>query len=148
MPSTHLSLQYHLIFSTKHRFPFIEPAWRKDLHRFLGACVKELGGVPLEINGVADHVHLLAGLKSRHCLADVLCDIKSASSRWVHDQIGVRKFAWQEGYGGFTVCQRDAPVIRRYIAGQEEHHRGRTFQDEYRALLDEQGVAFDERFLW
>lgn len=148
MPSTHLSLQYHVVFSTKDRFPFLASDWRTDLHRFICACVKQFGGVPLEINGVSDHIHLLVALRSKHSLAGAIMDLKSASSRWVHDHVGVRKFAWQEGYGGFTVGTHDIPVIRHYIATQEEHHRRRTFQDEYRALLRENGVDYDERFLW
>jgi putative transposase len=148
MSSTHLSLQYHLVFSTKNRQPFIQDAWRDHLHRFLGGCLKQVDATPLEINGVADHVHLLAGLKSTHRLADVLKDIKTASSRWVHEHQELPRFAWQEGYGAFTVSESDVPNVRRYIAAQREHHRTRRFEDEYRLLLHEHNVTFDEHYLW
>ena len=135
MPSTHLSLHYHFVFSTKDRFPFIVEPWRADLHRFLGACLKTSGCVPQEIGGVADHVHLAVGLRATHCVADVLMDIKKASSRWVHTTIGVPKFRWQEGYGAFTISESNLPRVRSYVAGQAAHHKRRTFEDEYRELL-------------
>ena len=93
MPSTHLSLHYHLIFSTKNRHPFIDEAWRGRLHAFMGGAVRSLGGTPEVVGGMGDHVHLLVGLRANHTLADVLRDIKSASSHWIHDTVGVRNFA-------------------------------------------------------
>src|SRR5690348_9706941 len=103
MPSTYLSLHYHLVFSTKGRVPSIDAAWRSDLHAYLGGTIRGLGGVPEAIGGVADHVHLLVGLKATHCLADVIRELKKAASIWVHEKIGAGDFAWQEGYAAFTV---------------------------------------------
>ena len=148
MPSTHLSLHYHLVFSTKSRRPLIEAAWRARLHAFLGGAVRTLGGVPEAVGGVSDHVHLLVGLRATHRLADVLREIKHSSSKWVHREIGLIAFAWQEGYGAFTVGAGDRAAVRRYVEGQAEHHQKRTFQDEYLAFLKQSGVEFDERFLW
>lgn len=148
MSSTHLSLHYHLIFSTKNRHPFIGEDWRGRLHAFLGGAVRSLGGVPEAVGGTRDHVHLLAGLRANHMLADVLRDIKSASSRWVHDTVGVRDFAWQDGYGAFTVSASLNDRVRSYIARQELHHRKKTFQEEYVEFLKQSGVEYDERFLW
>jgi hypothetical protein len=93
-------------------------------------------------------VHIAAGLRPVHCLSTVLCDIKHASSVWAHEHAGEKGFAWQEGYGAFTFRRSELPEIVRYIATQEEHHRTRSFQDEYREFLDEWGVEFDGRFLW
>lgn len=148
MPSTHLSWNYHILFSTKNREPVIAPSWRPELHAYLGGILRDLGGVALEVGGVMDHVHVLAGLKATHCLADVLRDIKTGSSRWVHDTIRMRSFAWQEGYGAITVSPSDVMRVRRYIARQEEHHRKKTFQDEYKEMLVKCGIPFDERYLW
>ena len=148
MPSTHLSLHYHLIFSTKNRHPFIDGAWRGRLHAFMGGAVRSLGGTPEVVGGMADHVHLLIGLRANHTLADVLRDIKSASSHWVHDTVGVRGFAWQDGYGAFTVSASLIERVRSYIAHQEEHHRQKTFQEEYLGFLRQCGVEYDERYLW
>ncbi|MGH9456155.1 MAG: IS200/IS605 family transposase [Thermoanaerobaculia bacterium] len=148
MGSTHLSLHYHVVFSTKERIRSIAPAWRDRLHRFLGGCIRQLEGTPLEVGGFEDHVHLLFGLRATHRLADILREIKSASSSMVHRELGGRLFGWQEGYGGFTVSASGVEAVRAYIRNQEEHHRRRTFEEEYRALLEAHGIEFDERFLW
>jgi putative transposase len=147
MSSTHLSLHYHLVFGTKEHEPLIASAWRDRLHAYLGGVIRTLDGVPETIGGVADHVHLLVGLRATHTLADVLREIKSVSSAWVHEEVGVRSFAWQEGYGAFTVSSSQLKNVRKYIQKQEEHHRTRTFRDEYLALLRRAGVEFDERYL-
>lgn len=148
MPSTHLSLHYHLIFSTKDRVPYIQKEWRGRLHAYLGGIVNDLGGVPEKINGVEDHVHLLVGLRATHRLADVLKDIKAGSSRWVHDELNLQSFAWQEGYGAFTVSALQIDAVKKYIENQEEHHRVKTFQEEYLEFLNRCGVKYDERYLW
>ncbi len=148
MPSTHLSLHYHLVFGTKDHAPMIAPAWRDDLHAFLAGIVRTLGGVPEAVGGVSDHVHLLVGLRATHCLADVLRELKAVSSRWVHETPGVRQFAWQEGYGAFTVSASQRDEVRHYIQNQEEHHRTRTFREEYLELLERTGVEFDARYVF
>ena len=148
MPSTHLSLHYHVVFSTKDRVPSIAAAWRERLHAYLGGVVRNVNGVPEAMGGIADHVHLLIGLRATACLADVVRDVKAVSSRWVHEEIGERSFAWQEGYGAFTVSASQRGIVCEYIARQEEHHRKRTFQEEYRELLKRSGVDHDERFIW
>lgn len=91
---------------------------------------------------------MVAGLRATHAVADFLMEVKKVSSRWVHEQLGLQQFRWQEGYGPFTVSDGDVAGIRRYVATQQEHHRRRSFQEEYRALLVEHGVAFDERYRW
>ncbi|SRR5260221_1423423 len=147
MASTHVSLRYHIVFSTKNRLPFIENAWRPRLHEYLGGTVRGLGGVPLQVGGVADHVHLLVGLKAIHAVADIVREVKKASNSWVQESLD-RKFQWQEGYGAFTVRRSDIGEVTDYIASQEEHHRKRTFQEEYLAFLEEQGIEYDPRYLW
>jgi REP element-mobilizing transposase RayT len=147
MPSTHLSLHYHLVFSTKARQPLIVPEWRERLHGYMGGILNGMGATPQAIGGVADHVHLLVGLKATHCLADVMRDLKRGSSEWVHGTIRQRAFAWQEGYGAFTVSANVRDEVRAYIARQEEHHRTRTFREEYLDFLRRGGVEFDERYV-
>jgi putative transposase len=148
MPSTHLSLHYHLVFSTKNRMPVIADGWRDRLHAYLGGVVRNAGGVPEAIGRVEDHVHLLVGLRATATLANVMRDVKAVSSRWVHEEIGVREFSWQEGYGAFTVSASQRDTVLEYIAKQEEHHRKRTFQEEYVELLKRSGLEYDERYLW
>ena len=146
MPSTHLSLHYHVVFGTKNHEPMIQAAWRRKLHAYLGGIIRTGDGIAESIGGASDHVHLLIGLRATHRLADVLRELKAVSSGWVHNEIGDRGFAWQEGYGAFTVSASQRGEVR-YIERQEEHHRTRTFRDEYLELLRRSGVEFDERYL-
>ena len=148
MPSTHLSLHFHIVFSTKDRFPFIVDDWRNRLHAYLGGAVRTAGCVPECIGGTADHVHLLIGMRATHRLADVVRDIKQSSSKWVHEEIGSKKFGWQDGYGAFTVAASQIETVKDYINNQVEHHRKRTFQEEYVEFLERSGVEYDKRYLW
>jgi REP-associated tyrosine transposase len=146
MPSTYLSLHYHLVFSTKNREPTIRDAWRSRLHEYLGGTIRGLGGFPEGIGGTADHVHLLIGLRATHCLADVVRELKKASAAWVHDEIG-EEFAWQEGYAAFTVSATAREAVKKYIANQEEHHRIRSYREDLIEMLGMAGVEYDVRYL-
>jgi REP element-mobilizing transposase RayT len=148
MPSTHVSLHYHIVFSTKDRMPLIAATWRDRLHGYIGGVARNLDGVAEIVGGVADHVHLLIGLRAAHCLADVVRDITAISSRWVHEEIHSTAFQWQEGYGAFTVSASQRGIVHDYIVRQEEHHRRLSFQDAYVELLKRSGVEYDERYLW
>lgn len=147
MPSTFVSLNYHVVFSTKDRIPLIVASWETRLHEYLGGTVKGLGGVTLQIGGIADHVHLLIGLKATHCLSDLMRELKRASSIWVHTEIGEKRFAWQEGYAAFSVSPSTCQAVRTYIQNQREHHRRATFRDELVELLQRSGIEYDERYL-
>jgi putative transposase len=145
--STFLSLHYHVVFSTKNRQPLIEDSWRSRLHEYLGGTVSGLGGFPQGIGGVADHVHLLVGLKATHSLADALRELKKSSSAWVHDELGLPHFAWQEGYAAFTVSATARPGVRQYIAHQDEHHRTKSFRVEHVEMLERAGIEYDPKYL-
>ena len=147
MPSTFSSLLYHFIFGTKLRQRYLNERVIKRMHEYLGGCIRTLGGTALEVGGVEDHVHALALLKPTHCVSDVLREIKRASSLWMHNEIGDRAFHWQDGFSVFTVSRSQIGQLRHYIANQAEHHKKKTFEEEYRALLEAHGIAFDERFL-
>lgn len=147
MASTYLSLTYHLVFGTKNRELVMDAHWRSRLHDYLGGTVRGLDGVSLEIGGVADHVHLLVSLKATHVLADVVRELKKASSHWVHDEMGLQSFAWQEGYAAFTISATSSEAVRQYIKNQEEHHRKRSYREEVEEMLLKAGVAFDPRYL-
>ncbi len=148
MPSTHLSLHFHVIFSTKDRHPFIAETWRPRLHEYFGGLVRAAEGIPEAIGGTADHVHLLVGLRATHVLAAFVKDIKQTSSRWIHESINLKNFAWQPGYSAFTVSVSNCGTVKEYIANQAEHHRIKSFQEEYVAFLQKHGVEFEEKFLW
>jgi len=117
------------------------------LHACLGAIIRTADGITESIGGASDHVHLLIGLRATHRLADVLRELKAVSSGWVDNEIGIRGFAWQEGYGAFTVSASQRGAVCRYIERQEEHHRTRTFREEYLDLLRRSSMEFDERYV-
>lgn len=146
MSSTYLSLHYHLVFGTKNREALIAPEWRARLHDYLGGTIRGLGGYSEEVGGVGDHVHLLVGLKATHCLADVLRELKKASSIWVHNELGLRSFGWQEGYAAFTVSATSREAVRHYIANQEQHHRVKSFREELVGMLNKAGVEYDPKY--
>lgn len=148
MPSTHLSLHYHIVFSTKDRRPQIADQWCSRLHEYLGGLVRAADAVPECVGGVADHIHLLVGLKATHTLATFVQDIKQTSSRWIHESAGVKDFAWQQGYAAFTVSVSNCDTVKEYIIKQPEHHRTKTFQEEYLAFLKRHEVEYDEKYLW
>jgi REP element-mobilizing transposase RayT len=148
MSSTHLSLHCHIIFGTKHQRPLIATDWRPRFHAYLGGAIRTLDAVPEAVGGVADHVHLLIGFRATQRLSDIMRDVKRTSSAWVPETIGDREFEWQDGYGAFSVSASLLEKVRQYIANQEEHHRKRTFQEEYVEMLKSSGVEYDERYLW
>ena len=146
MGSTFYSLHYHIVFSTKERRPLIRPEWRGRLHEYLGGTVRGMGGVAEVIGGVEDHVHLLLSLKTTDAPAGLVRELKKASSVWAaekHEPL----FSWQDGYAIFSVSWTHVPVVRRYIANQEEHHRKTPFVDELKRLLEKNGVNYDPKYL-
>jgi len=147
MPNTFTNLRYHIIFATKNREPFLVPPLLERMHAYLGGCIRTIEGTPLQIGGVSDHVHLLVGLKPTHCVSDVLCTIKKASTDWARREMRCGRFHWQDGYSAFTVGRKGIEALRRYIATQTEHHRTKTFAEEYRQFLKAHGIEFDERYV-
>jgi putative transposase len=149
MAHTYANLLTHAIFSTKDRFGFIAADLGQLLFPYLGGIIRELNGTALAINGPTDHVHLLLALPPNLALSEAMRVLKTNSSRWVHEQWPQRRaFAWQTGYGAFSVSQSNADQVCAYIAGQEEHHRLVSFQEEFLAFLKRHGIAYDERYIW
>ena len=147
MPSSYTCLHYHLVWSTKDRRPIITPVVRDRLYSFIGGIIRNNGGILLSAGGVPDHVHHCCSLDKKLALSDVLRDIKSNSSGWVRETFNV-DFAWQTGYAAFSVSHSGLAAIRRYIAGQEEHHRKMSFKEELLALLKKHEVEYDERYVF
>ena|SRR5947209_6872408 len=149
MPQSLSSILIHLIFSTKHREPYITKEVEPELHAYLAAVFRECHSPSLTINGTADHVHALFTLSRTVTVAEVVEEVKKRSSKWVKTKGGVyRSFQWQTGYGAFSIGQSNVAALKKYIAEQKEHHRRRTFEDEYRSFLEKYGVAYDERYVW
>lgn len=147
MGSTYISFSFHAVFCTKDRFPCIDASWRPRLHAYLGGSLRTVDAMPLAIGGTNDHVHLLFGLNTSHRFKDVMREIKRASSRWVHQELNLQPFSWQEGYSAFTVSPTAVDSVRSYIANQEEHHRRKTFREELIKFLETAGIEYDPKFL-
>lgn len=147
MAQTYTKLLYHIVFSTKNREPWIDPAWRPELHAYIGGIVRNRKGELLAAGGIPDHIHLLVRLAADRSVSDVLRDIKSNSSGWLHER-GVMPFAWQNGFGAFTIHKALVPVITSYINNQVEHHSSVDYRNEYLTMLDDNGVEYDEKYLW
>ncbi len=149
MPAAFTNLLAHLVFATKHREPLIAPEWSEELYCYIGGIVRNTGGTSLIVGGMPDHIHLLVKMRTDVCIADLVRLVKSNSSKWVHElQPDSRGFAWQTGYGAFSVSESLVGTVRKYIETQAEHHRQRTFQDEFVELLRRHGIELDPKYSW
>lgn len=147
MPQSLSKVYLHLIFSTKDRRHDILPGLKEELHTYIGGTLNEMGCQSVIVGGMSDHVHLLFLLSRTKSIADVVKEIKANTTLWVKTRMGCN-FAWQRGYAIFSVSQSVVDSVRNYIANQEEHHRHRTFQEEYRAFLEKYNLKFDETYVW
>lgn len=148
MSQSYTNLIYHVVFSTKDRKPVITNDLRPRLYDYLGGTVRNLGGISLAMNGVSDHVHLLVKLRPDKSVSSVLRDLKANASGWMHEVFpDVQDFAWQRGYGAFTVSMSQVEKVTKYIANQEVHHAKNSFRDEFKALMVANQIEFDERYL-
>ncbi len=151
MPQSLAQILVHVVFSTKNRAPVIGAEMRPRLHAYLSTVARNMGCECYRAGGVADHVHLAIGLSRTVTIAGVVEEVKTSSSKWLKTQAqtpSLAEFEWQRGYGAFSVGWSGRELLCRYIDAQEAHHRERTFQDEYRAMLRKYEVPFDERYVW
>jgi REP element-mobilizing transposase RayT len=143
------SILIHLIFSTKHREPLVTPKVEGMLHAYMAGILKAMQSPALTIGGMPDHVHILFALARTRSVSEVVEDLKKDSSKWMKTQgASFSGFYWQAGYGAFSIGQSSVAETRQYIDDQKEHHKIRTFQDEYRAFLRKYAVEYDERYVW
>ena len=147
MSHTSGNILLHLIFSTQQRRPLIQPEFRDDLFAYLGGIVREIHGTALIVNGVTDHVHMLIRVRPAHSAAEIARVVKTNSSRWVREKYS-SDFRWQTGYGVFSVSESSASEVSEYIARQQEHHKKRSFQEEYVAFLKKTHVEYDPKYIW
>ncbi len=139
----------HLVFSTKNREPWVRPEVRPALHAYLAGAVRALNAEAYRVGGVADHVHIACTLPRTLSVSKLLEEIKKSSSAWIKQQTPTcQGFAWQAGYGAFSLGQSQLAALIAYIDNQEEHHRKRTFKEEYIEFLKLYGVDYDERYVW
>jgi putative transposase len=147
MPQSLANILVHVIFSTKERRPLIDDYVRAGLHGYMAGILKEIDSPALIINSVRDHVHVLCSLSKNLPACKLIEEVKKSSSKWMKTK-GTPLFAWQNGYGVFSVSQSNADPVRRYIEGQAAHHRRLTFQEEFRRFLEKYRVQYDERYVW
>ncbi len=139
----------HIIFSTKYRQPFIHPPVEDELHSYLGGICNELESQVIRVGGYTDHVHILCFLSKKIAMMKLVEEVKSHSSKWIKAKGSeYENFYWQDGYGAFSVNPNEMDGLIRYIENQHAHHEKIGFQNEYRKLLTDLNVDFDERYLW
>jgi len=149
MPQSLSFLLIHVVFSTKDRAPVLDASVRPSLHAYLATVARNADCECYRVGGIADHVHLAIRLARTVTTAKLVEELKTSSSKWLKTQsTALAAFSWQRGYGAFSVGPSNLDALLHYIDTQEEHHRKRTFQEEYRMFLTQYGVDFDERYVW
>jgi REP element-mobilizing transposase RayT len=149
MPQSLSKVIVHIIFSTKDREPWLDSEVRPRMHAYLATICRDLGAEYVRVGGVSDHIHLVTTLPRTLSQAQLIEQIKKTSSKWIKAiDARYRNFFWQRGYGAFSVSPSQLEAVLQYIDTQQEHHRTRSFQEEYRKLLRRHGVDFDERHVW
>jgi REP element-mobilizing transposase RayT len=149
MPQSFVSLHCHLVFSTQGCRPWIDAKLQSSLFEYFGGIARTHVSTLVAAGGMPDHVHLLVSLGKTIAVSDLLRELKSGTSRWVHEtRPALAEFAWQSGYGAFAVSFSETDCVRHYLATQDEHHRRHTFQEDFLALLVRHQFEYDERYLW
>jgi len=149
MPQSFAQVYLHIVFSTKYRTPMIRPEIEKELFAYMGESIKQHKCMPLLMNGMTDHVHVLCSFSRTVSIAKLLEDMKRNSSRWIKSKgTCYHNFDWQDGYAAFSVSASKVNVVKNYIANQKAHHAADNYKAELLRLLDEHEVQYDERYMW
>lgn len=149
MANTYTQIHLHLIFAVKYRTGIIQSKWKDELHKYITGIIQSNNHKLLIINGMPDHIHILVGIRPNQSVSELLQDIKGSSSKWINEKGFVKgRFEWQEGYGAFSYGKSQIKDVIRYIENQEEHHRKKTFREEYLAFLDAFEVEYDEKYIF
>jgi len=147
MPHTYTNLLFHIVFSTKDRFPFITRECEERLYEYIGGTIRGLQGICLEIGRVSDHIHMIVKLRPTMDISKCIRDLKPSVTNWARSVINP-KFEWQDGYGAFTIGESQIQSVRKYIKNQKEHHKKQVFEEEFKGMLRQAGIEFEERYLW
>jgi putative transposase len=148
MPGTYSQMLLHVVFSTKHREPWITPDIAERLYPYMGGIIRAEKGTLYDIGGIEDHVHMYLRWRPDAKVSDLMRTVKARSSKWVHDTIALPSFAWQEGYSVFTVSKSQEVAVKKYIAGQREHHKTEDFKVELLRMLKLHEIEFEERYVF
>ncbi len=148
MANTYTQLHIQFVFAVKYREALIHDLWRSRLHQYITGIFQNNHHKMLQINSVADHIHILIGLRPDQSISSLIQNVKSESTKWIkHEKLSL-SFAWQEGYGAFSYSKSHLPDVIRYIQTQEEHHKKETFLSEYKRLLTAFAIDFDEQYIF
>lgn len=149
MPQSLSKILLHIVFSTKNREPLIRPAIENELYAYMASICNEYRCHAHKIGGVANHVHIACNLARTIAVSDLLEEVKKSSSKWIKTKGNAyQKFFWQNGYGAFSFGMSQLPTVIKYIENQREHHRQKTFQEEYREFLKKYKIEYDEKYVW
>ncbi len=148
MGNTYTKVHIHIIFVVKYRLGLIGEQWKHELYKYIAGIIQKQKHKLIIINGVADHLHILIGLRPHQSLAELVQDLKGSSSKWINEKKYLKiKFAWQEGYGAFSYSQSHLSKVIAYIKNQEKYHQITSFSDEYKGFLKAFEIKYDERYL-
>jgi putative transposase len=149
MANTYTQIHIQIVFAVQNRESVIQNSWKDELYKYITGIVQNNKHKILAINGMPDHIHILIGYRPAQSLSDLMQDVKGSSSKWINEKKFVQgRFSWQEGYGAFSYAKRDLPKIIGYIQNQYEHHIGKTFLEEYKELLKEFDIEYNDRFVF
>ncbi len=149
MANTYTQIHLQFVFAVKYRAYTIAPRWKDELYKYITGIVQNHRHKLLAINGMPDHVHILTGMRPNQSVSDLMRDVKGDSSKWINERnFAPGRFEWQEGYGAFSYSKSQLPDVIAYIRNQEEHHRHKTFLEEYRQFLTLFQVDFDEQYIF
>ena len=149
MANTYTQIHIQAIFAVQNRHCLIDKEWEVELYKYITGIIQKYDHKLLQINGMSDHIHIFLGMRPKQALSDLMKNVKESSSKWINNRGFLRNhFSWQEGFGGFSYTKSQVPMIIRYIENQEEHHKKRSFIDEYLDFLEEFEIDFDERYIF
>jgi putative transposase len=149
MANTYTQIYIHLVFAVRHRDAAISPSWKERLHKYITGIIQNQGHKLIAINTMPNHVHIFIGMRPDACISNLVRDIKRDSTNFINQEIKPRgRFAWQEGFGAFSYSHSQIDSVVKYILSQEEHHRRRTFREEYVSMLKQSGIEYDNRYVF
>ncbi|MDR2449481.1 MAG: IS200/IS605 family transposase [Prevotellaceae bacterium] len=149
MANTYTQIHIHAVFSVQNRISLIHEKWQERLYQYIIAIIQNHGHKVLSIGGMSDHIHILFGFRPTQSLSDLIQNVKRDSSAWINkEKLTMRKFSWQEGYGAFSYSKSQIPRVARYIENQKKHHANRPFLKEYKKILIDFGLKYDEKYLF
>ena len=149
MPNTYTQLHIQFVFAVKYRDVVIQASWKDELYKYITGVVQQNNHKLISINGMSDHIHILIGMRPHQSISDLMQDVKGNSSKWINEKKLVKgKFEWQEGYGAFSYGKSQMKDVILYIENQEQHHKKKTFREEYLDFLIKFEIEYDEQYIF